>query len=168
MLIEPENKAILAVAAYIDLNPVRAGLVEDPKDYRFCGYAEAVAGNRKAKQGLSLALLGHSGSTLRHYRMVLFGIGSHPGREGKETISWEKARAVLEKDEGKLPLAVLLRCRLRYFTDGWVLGSESYARKWMSGKKRVQPSSVPVSDPGWEDLVAGNRFRGPVWFPAGG
>ena len=31
------------MATYIDLNPVRAGIVEDPKDYRWCGYAEALA-----------------------------------------------------------------------------------------------------------------------------
>ena len=34
------------MAAYIDLNPVRAGLVEDPKDYRWCGYGEAVGDGR--------------------------------------------------------------------------------------------------------------------------
>src|SRR5690606_35776950 len=28
--------ALRAMAAYIDLNPVRAGLVADPKDYRWC------------------------------------------------------------------------------------------------------------------------------------
>jgi hypothetical protein len=31
------------VAAYTELNPVRAGLCADPKDYRYCGYAEALA-----------------------------------------------------------------------------------------------------------------------------
>src|SRR6201995_3530110 len=35
--------AVAAIAAYIDLNPVRAGLCEDPKDYRYCAYAEAIA-----------------------------------------------------------------------------------------------------------------------------
>ena len=35
--------AVAAIAAYIDLNPVRAGLCEDPKDYRYCDYAEAIA-----------------------------------------------------------------------------------------------------------------------------
>ena len=39
------------MAAYIDLNPVRAGLVEDPKNYRFCGYAEAVVGHAAARRG---------------------------------------------------------------------------------------------------------------------
>lgn len=39
------------MVAYIDLNPVRAGFVEDPKNYRFCGYVEAVACESKAQRG---------------------------------------------------------------------------------------------------------------------
>jgi putative transposase len=37
------GEALAAVAAYIELNAVRAGLCADPKDYRYCGYAEALA-----------------------------------------------------------------------------------------------------------------------------
>src|ERR1700739_5057236 len=56
VLIE-ESQALSAVAAYIDLNPLRAGLCEDPKDYRYCGYAEAVAKNStQAKLCLQVAL----------------------------------------------------------------------------------------------------------------
>ena len=40
-------------AAYIDLNPVRAGLVQDPKDYRWSGYGEAGAGAQPARDGLT-------------------------------------------------------------------------------------------------------------------
>ncbi len=43
VLVEGSWNCILKVAAYIDLNAVRAGLVDDPKDYRWCGYGEAVA-----------------------------------------------------------------------------------------------------------------------------
>jgi hypothetical protein len=39
---EPRGKALETMATDIDLNCVRAGLATDPKDYRFCGYAEAV------------------------------------------------------------------------------------------------------------------------------
>ena len=35
VLVEDQPMSVEAVAAYIDLNPVRAGLVEDPKDYRY-------------------------------------------------------------------------------------------------------------------------------------
>ena len=40
------------MAAYIDLNPVRAGMVEDPADYRWSGYAEAMAGKARSRRGL--------------------------------------------------------------------------------------------------------------------
>ncbi|MBM3878886.1 MAG: transposase [Verrucomicrobia bacterium] len=52
VLVEDQTGVLETVSAYIDLNPVRAGLVEDPKDYRHCGYAAAVAGDGKARSGL--------------------------------------------------------------------------------------------------------------------
>ena len=45
--------SLAAVAAYIDLNPVRAGLVADPKDYRFSGFGAATSGDKQASQGLT-------------------------------------------------------------------------------------------------------------------
>ena len=60
-LVEGNSPALATVAAYIDLNPVRAGLVDDPKDYRWCGYAEAVASDtsvRKSKQAITTASQG--------------------------------------------------------------------------------------------------------------
>jgi REP element-mobilizing transposase RayT len=53
-----------AMAAYIDLNPVRAGICKDPADYRWSSYGEAVDGGRgatKAQSGLVRALRGHEG-----------------------------------------------------------------------------------------------------------
>ncbi len=52
VLVEGKSGVLRTMAAYIDLNAVRAGLVDDPKDYRFCGYGEAVAGNQRAQAGL--------------------------------------------------------------------------------------------------------------------
>ena len=46
--------AARTVAAYIDLNPVRASMVDDPKDYRWSGYGDAVAGVPRAREGLRL------------------------------------------------------------------------------------------------------------------
>jgi hypothetical protein len=40
VLVEGKGEPLHTMAAYIDLNPVRAGLVKDPKDYRWCGYAQ--------------------------------------------------------------------------------------------------------------------------------
>src|ERR1700730_16032119 len=51
------GRAVATVAAYIDLNPVRAALCSDPKEYRYCGYAEALAkGSSLARQGIRIVL----------------------------------------------------------------------------------------------------------------
>ena len=39
--------AARTMAAYIDLNPVRAGMVADPAGYRWSSYGEAVGGGTK-------------------------------------------------------------------------------------------------------------------------
>ena len=51
-VIVENGEALRTMAAYIDLNPVRANICEDPKDYRWCGYAEALGGSRRARRGL--------------------------------------------------------------------------------------------------------------------
>ncbi len=75
MLIEGGGPVLATMAAYIELNPVRAGLVEDPKDYRWCGYAEAAAGNREARAGLATSLGVSREAAPTEYRKWLFGEG---------------------------------------------------------------------------------------------
>jgi hypothetical protein len=53
VMVEGRGEPLHTMAAYIDLNPLRAGLVEDPKDYRWCGYGEAMGGSRRAQRGLA-------------------------------------------------------------------------------------------------------------------
>ena len=51
-VIVEDGIAARTMAAYIDLNPVRAGIVKDPAEYRWSTYGEAVAGGKKARAGL--------------------------------------------------------------------------------------------------------------------
>jgi putative transposase len=39
----------MQLCRYLHLNPVRAGMVSDPADYRWSGYGEAVGGGAKGK-----------------------------------------------------------------------------------------------------------------------
>jgi hypothetical protein len=154
VLVEGDRWALKTVAAYIDLNAVRAGLVEDPKDYRFCGYGEAVGGGKSAREGLQIV-----DSTLAGYRQTLFGAGAEE-KEGKIPIPREMAVEVLAEN-GKLPLAVVLRCRVRYFTDGLVLGSERFVREQLEagppGKRGRQPHSLKGAE--WHGLSVGTGLR---------
>ena len=38
MLVQSAGKPVRAIAAYIDLNPIRANMVEDPVVYRWSSY----------------------------------------------------------------------------------------------------------------------------------
>ena len=61
VLVEGSENALSTMAAYIDLNPVRAGIVADPKDYRYSGYGEAVGGGTAAREGLRMLFQGTRG-----------------------------------------------------------------------------------------------------------
>ncbi len=52
-LLEDSAETLTSVAAYIDRNAVRAGIVERSEDYRWCGYAEAHAGHAAAQRTLA-------------------------------------------------------------------------------------------------------------------
>ena len=139
VVIEGRWNCLLTVAAYIDLNAVRAGLVDDPKDYRWCGYGEAVAGDQQARQGLARAISElKSEATWRdvgpRYRKLLFGIGEQNSvRAGISRSEVAKVWAA----GGKLTLAQLLRCRVRYFTDGMAIGTETFLERLFAAKREA-------------------------------
>lgn len=136
ILVEGSENALIMMASYIDLNPVRAGIVKDPKDYRYSGYGEAVAGNKKARDGLRAVMLTYGdektgwGQVSHKYRKLLYMRGEHRGvnEEGKPirgVFSTAQVEDVLAKG-GTLTMSEVLRCRVRYFTDGVVLGGKEF------------------------------------------
>ncbi len=162
VLVEGDGRALTAMSAYIDLNCVRAGLADDPKDYRFCGYAEAIAGNPAAQKGLARVTEGRGWRAVQAgYRQVLFGTGAGPREQGGGIAPEELQKVV--KDKGHLPLHTVLRCRVRYFTDGAVLGSQAFVaahlqtyRRTQGRRERTAPRPLPsVTD--WGEL---NTLRG--------
>lgn len=166
VLVQGQDNAMATVAAYIDLNPVRAGLCDDPKDYRFCGYAEAVAGDHEARKGLQRIFLGEPSwrETQSAYRLVLFGKGYHTGL-GKGRIS-EGALLKVVRAKGELRRADLLRCRLRYFSEGLAFGTAEFVDEWFAevkrryGWKKRKRGAVPMKGNLWQGLCTLNRMRG--------
>jgi len=137
--------ATRAVAAYIDLNPVRAGIVKDPADYRWSGYGEAAAGVRRAREGIRLVVFGHGAAVsgldasagraaarwarvAAEYRRYLYEDGGESdldARKGRRGIPKAEAAAVLAA-KGKMSLARMLRRRVRHFTEGMAVGGEAF------------------------------------------
>ena len=164
VLVEGKGEPLRTMAAYIDLNPVRAGVVKDPTDYRWCGYAEALGGSRRAQRGLCKALGKpvdgwKSASAAEAYRCLLHTDGREVKDAQNENIirrglSADSARTVLA-EKGKLSTAELIRLRVRYFTDGVALGSrefvegifeaqrELFGPKRKNGARRLTESTEP-------------------------
>ena len=187
--------AARTMAAYIDLNPVRAGMVKDPADYRWSSYGEAIGGGakgngKKAREGLVRACMSHQGGGFeaekwrevsRIYRRAM---GLALGRKGgvaesqrrsqtAATVTKNTEELLAPKDnETMLPdlgMAGMLRCRVRYFTDGAVIGSkafvneafeaarERFTAKRKDGARRLRGSGKPAAGVLWSarDLRVG-------------
>ncbi len=192
-VIVESGTAARMIAAYIDLNPVRAGMVEDPADYRWSSYGEAIGGGnkgngKKAREGLVRAYLCHRGvgfdsekwrDASRGYRRLM-GIGlERKTLNAKTEMSGKKAKAkndaeALESADNEtilpdLGVAKMLRCRVRYFTDGAVIGSrefvneafagarERFSERRTDGARRMRGSGKAAADMLWSvrDLRVG-------------
>ena len=193
-----DGMAARTMAAYIDLNPVRAGMVADPADYRWSSYGEAMGGGargngKKARAGLVRALMAHkgygadarhwSGRVSKDYRMLLLdegeeqlkevrGVDGHLQvkvvRKGMKKQAVEAKLARLERSRD-VALRKMLRCRVRYFSDGAVLGSrafvdgvfracrERFGAKRTSGARELRGSGAAAAGTLWSvrDLKKG-------------
>lgn len=144
-VIVESGTAARVIAAYIDLNPVRAGMVENAEDYRWSSYGEAIGGGKrdkgkKAREGLLRAIFsnreahqtkGEWKEAHREYR-VLMDLALER-KAGKNEVGTRKENARGDEKtakKGKMPgLARMLRCRVRYFTDGKVIGSRNFVNE---------------------------------------
>ena len=158
--------AARTMAAYIDLNPVRAGMVKDPADYRWSSYGEAVGGGKKgngkkAREGLVRAYFCDQGvgfearkweEVSRLYRRLMgLSLEKKPGsakispsRKGLGQTTKNTAELLESKDNETvlkdLGMAKMLRCRIRYFTDGAVIGSKEFVNEaFASARERFGP-----------------------------
>ena len=125
------GRAVATVAAYIELNPVRAALCAEPKDYRYCGYAEALAqgsalGHERIRTILGLPQTTSWEQLSREYRKHLFLRGAIATTHNAPAFDWAKAQEVVDQEQGELSPQQRLRCKIRYFSDGVILGSRSF------------------------------------------
>ena len=83
-------------------------------------------------------------------------------------IDRKKAVKVLEEQDGQLSKAAVLRCRVRYFTDGAILGSEAFVRAftdvWQVERRRKYPPKLTeLRGTDWGDLSVIKGLRRQVF-----
>lgn len=154
VIVEP-GPASRALSAYIDLNPVRSNLVTQPHQYKWSSYGEvhcnieeksklAAAGLARAygaNLGMDWSLGKWKGKISRAYRKLLVHclasnnitrlIPLSDIATGKHSLD------DLEPIDAELPFASMLKNRIRYFTDGAVIGSRNFVdRMFLDARTR--------------------------------
>lgn len=128
VLIEDSPMTLSTVAAYIDLNPVRAGLADDPASYRWCSYAAAKSGQKEAQAGLvAIHQVADWAAADSIHQRILFGSGTVRKNEGRGIRPHQTVDRILKGNELVEP-AEMLRCRLRFLSQGVALGSRKFIK----------------------------------------
>jgi len=172
VLVEDGN-ALLTMAAYIDLNAVRGGIVSDAKDYRYCGYGAATAGDKDAQCGLRRILAKNENArrpnwreSSKRYRLHVYHEGRvrHNARGDvvRPGYSKEEIKKVVEEG-GRLSRGDILLCRVRYFSDGMAIGGQAFVddvfqefRVLFNAKDQIRPQEMKYGE--WNGLCAAHHL----------
>jgi len=116
------GETLINCLAYIDLNPVRAGIVEKPEDYRWSSLGYYFQTNNKGNflsTDFGLEEFGHKEESerLRLYRTFVYEKGN---------IGEEKGQRKKVKGERIKRKADRFGERTRYFTDSGIIGSREF------------------------------------------
>jgi REP element-mobilizing transposase RayT len=121
-VIVDNGDTLINCLAYIDLNPIRAGIVKKPEDYRWSSLGYHVqAGNRDGFLSTDFGLVEFGvkdmEARLTHYRRYVYGKG------GIRRSGVESSRGV------ELSAVERFRFRTRYFTDSGIIGSRGFVER---------------------------------------
>lgn len=125
VLLEDE-RAMLDCMLYVELNAVRAGLVERPEDWKGGSLYLREAGQDDWLMPLTTLFDKTKKRALTEYRSLIYYRGAVPTKAGQAAIS---RRIVQEEAARGFEASGAYTKRLRYFVDGMVIGSEQFIRK---------------------------------------
>ena len=131
-VIVQSGEALLNCLAYIDLNPVRAGLVEKPEDYRWSSIGWHVqTGNRGHFLSLDFGMPEYGNlkfsERFQQYRRFLYETGAID--RGKGAVLKEEIIEEEKKTNFEITRIDRFRYRTRYFTDSGIIGSKDFVHR---------------------------------------
>ncbi|MCC5841025.1 MAG: hypothetical protein JJT96_12990, partial [Opitutales bacterium] len=160
VIVEADTEAQRMVAAYIDLNPVRAGLVADAGAYGYCGFGEACGGGTAARRGIARIEGQMVWATKWHerYRARLcsrMGPGTRPRRASNHSPSGETGGE--DRQGSAVAQRSGLLSKIRAFSESWVVGSVAWVESfcaadgWLGFRRGRKPK--PLVEDGGADLA---------------
>jgi putative transposase len=126
------GETLINCLAYIDLNPLRAGIVSRPEEYRWNSLGYHMQTNNRGNFlstdfGLNEFNVKSKKERIRRYRRYVYEVGSL--NQPKKGVVKVIADKVLEKErrrEFELNRTDRFRYRTRYFTDSGIIGSKEF------------------------------------------
>ncbi|MCH8526213.1 MAG: hypothetical protein LAT79_03525 [Kiritimatiellae bacterium] len=205
VVVEGTPLALMSVAAYIDLNPIRAGMVEDPMDYRWSGYAAACGGGKPEREGLEILVrlarglvpqkaegvrtmilnkempgnwreIGEKldresrqravpkdwGEVQAVYRLWLYAKGESKAdvdrirKKMRDRKGFDEVEVMAEMERmGEVPMARMLRQRVKTFSRGVAIGGDAFLGRLMTEHR---------GSFGKDRKAAGRKLPGKGWL----
>jgi len=128
-VIVQEGRTLVNLLAYVDLNPVRAGIVKKPEDYRWSSLGYHVqTGNKEDLLSLDFGLKDwdedEPREIVRKYREFVYEAGAVDAGKGatidQKVVNRERRRKY------KVSRTERFLYRSRYFTDSGIIGSKEF------------------------------------------
>jgi putative transposase len=131
-VIVEKGETLINCLAYIDLNPLRAGLVKRPEEYRWNSLGYHVQTNNRDKFlstdfGLKEFNVKSKKERVRRYRRYVYEAGAinRPDKMQPKVID-DKVFTKERKKEFEMSRINRFRYRTRYFTDSGIIGSREF------------------------------------------
>lgn len=162
------DTALWNCLCYVEMNPVRAGLAGDPAEYRFGSWGEwGATGRHPFGENLRKHLVAYEGEracaqTLaeiqRRFRVEFARL--HAAESGARP---DQVEAAMRQAERAPAFELRLDRRVRYWSDGLVIGSEAFVREtaarfWTPDRIRRQRLAA-VQGPAGTQLCACRRLH---------
>ena len=165
-MIVQDGRTLVNLLAYVDLNPIRAGVVRKPEYYTWCslGY-HLQTGNKDDLLSVDFGLREwnefDSREIVRKYREFVYETGAVDA--GKGAVIDQKVVDRERKRKFKVSRADRFRSRSRYFTDAGIIGSKEFVGEVFDKVKHLLGSKderkfTPVS--GVDGVYSMKRLSG--------
>jgi hypothetical protein len=134
-VIVEKGETLINCLSYIDLNPLRAGIVARPENYRWNSLGYHVQTNNRdnflsTDFGLKEFSAKNEKERIRRYRKYVYEVGAlNQSEKGNPKVIADKILKKERNREFELSRSDRFRYRTRYFTDSGVIGSKEFVSK---------------------------------------